>query len=665
MLRSTSPQRITEWLTCSALIGLVVTVLEAILLERKYGLLRGGFLADVHLQGGLDWLVFFSASLLADVAAASFLVALLIALCRRLEFGRWTRRTALLGLGAFPFAAFNLVAYQLHLYLGDMMNLGLLFDLSGRSVAELLAVGGSHILVVVGALVACAGAVVVSVTTVSRFSTASPGAADTKAPAAWKLVAFVLAAMLVTTLVRLHHDPSMRGFRFKASGKAFGTVVQFTTDVDRDGYGLLSVPPDPAPFDSAIYPYALDVPGNGIDENGVGGDLHADRAPYDEGASEPPLFTHRPPVVFIILESWRHDLPAARMNGREVTPFLNKLGREGVLTTRAYSHNGFTAQSRYHLFTGGLFGLREKTSLIDDFNANGYETACFSAQDESFGGELDAGFERASVRYDAREDKDLRASAFTTPGSLSVPFDVLEQRVVSFLEERDPSMPLFLHLFFQDTHFPYHNRSIEPLLNNIVLTRSQLRPSAREEIWAMYANTAANVDASIDRVIHAVERTTGQSPAVVVIADHGEDLFDHGALGHGTALNDAQTRVPLVVKGLPMRVVEPVGQSDLRDLFRQALSSVHPDTSPVVNSDPEKRVFQYLGQISHPRQIAFLDAADRILYDFHRERAKMSASHAWQIPEDMEPSDHELFLDLVHFWEWGLWSAFKNHRAAQ
>ena len=50
-----------------------------------------------------------------------------------------------------------------------------------------------------------------------------------------------------------------------------------------------------------------------------------------------------------------------------------------------------------------------------------------------------------------------------------------------------------------------------------------------------------------------------------MLADHGESLFDEGFLGHGYALNDAQTRIPLIVSGLPLRLVEPFGQVDLRD----------------------------------------------------------------------------------------------------
>ena len=105
-------------------------------------------------------------------------------------------------------------------------------------------------------------------------------------------------------------------------------------------------------------------------------------------------------------------MPWRRVDGQPVTPVLDEL-RAGGSRRYAYSHNGYTVQSRHHIFAGSVAGLRGATTLIDDFNATGYETAYFSGQDESFGGaDVDVGFARASVSYDARQDRDRRYSTF-------------------------------------------------------------------------------------------------------------------------------------------------------------------------------------------------------------------------------------------------------------
>jgi hypothetical protein len=104
-------------------------------------------------------------------------------------------------------------------------------------------------------------------------------------------------------------------------------------------------------------------------------------------------------------------------NGTEVTPVMNRLAAAGVSAGSAYSHNGYTSQSRRHIFSGSVANVRQGT-LIDDFKTNGYQVAYFSGQDESFGGpEYDAGFDRADVAYDARVEPEKRYSTYATAGA--------------------------------------------------------------------------------------------------------------------------------------------------------------------------------------------------------------------------------------------------------
>ena len=260
--------------------------------------------------------------------------------------------------------------------------------------------------------------------------------------------------MGVLAAARSSSDTLDNGLRRKPSGKALGAVIQAVTDVDGDGYGMLSRMRDPDPFDSKVYPYAADVPGNGIDENGVAGDLPPG-LPFVESPPPTAPFTTRPDVVLLFLESFRADALGAQVRGHAVTPFFDALAAAGVSVPHAYSHNGYTVQSRYHLMTGRLVPSSGTGSLVDDFKRNAYEVAYFSAQDESFGPEVyGVGFDRADVSYDARQDRDRRYTTFSTAGALGVSFDVLLERIDQFLARRDPRRPLFLFVNLYDTHFP-------------------------------------------------------------------------------------------------------------------------------------------------------------------------------------------------------------------
>jgi hypothetical protein len=465
-------------------------------------------------------------------------------------------------------------------------------------------------------------------------------------PAAVVFVAGLLTCAAASTISDLAED----GLRRKASGQVFLWLVSELTDVDRDGFGVGGRNSDPGPFDAGIYPYAIDVPGNGIDENGVGGDLPSGEPAYGEPAAPTAAWRHRPNVVLFVLESFRADAVGRIVKGTPVTPALDALARQGVSSARAFSHNGYTTQSRFHLFTGSLAALREG-SIVDDFKAQGYQVAYFSAQDESFGGSsLRVGFDRADVAYDARRDRDQRYSTYTTAGSLAVTHKTLSGRIDQFLESRDSRRPLFLYVNFHDAHFPYHHREMDPIISSTRVPQAQIAPARRDGVLEMYYNAAANVDRAVATTLERVTRTLGSAPAVIVMADHGESLFDEGFLGHGYALNDIQTRIPLIVRGLPMEIAEPFGQVDLRNAIAVALERDSSENTPRVVADPGKSVFQYLGNIHRPRQIAFTGMDGTLVYDF-RDRQVLFPDGTRSQPDGLSGTAADQFLRLVHFWE--------------
>jgi arylsulfatase A-like enzyme len=359
---------------------------------------------------------------------------------------------------------------------------------------------------------------------------------------------------------------------------------------------------------------------------------------------------HRPTVVLIVLESFRADMVGARLDGKAVTPVLDALAQRGLSSARAYSHNGYTVQSRFHLFSGSLANLRGGTTLIDDFKANGYEVGYFSGQDDSFGGAgYGVGMERADVAYDARQDRKLRYSTFSTAGSLAVPAEVVQKRIGEFLARRDRSRPLFLYVNFHDTHYPYHHEGMRALVSDRVIAEGQIHPSRAAALQEMYFNAAANVDAAIGSTLQMVEQHLGRAPAVVVTSDHGESLYDEGFLGHGYALNDVQTRVPLVVRGLPVRLEQPVGQVELRDAIGVAMTR-DPGEPPSVTLRPDKTVFQYLGNLDRSRQIGLAGMRGRTLFDLRTGRVQVPGT-AWLRPADVAPETRAGLSSLAHLWE--------------
>lgn len=140
---------------------------------------------------------------------------------------------------------------------------------------------------------------------------------------------------------------------------------------------------------------------------------------------------------------------------------------------------------------------------------------------------------------------------------------------------------------------------------------------------------------------------------MIVTSDHGESLFDEGFLGHGYALNDAQTRVPFVAQGLPLVLPQPFGQVDVRQAIWNALAAPSSaDARPDFSHPATTPVFQYLGSVDQPREIGRLELqGGRTLYDFRADRAQAAGESAWIRPDQLTERPSASFLALVRNWE--------------
>jgi hypothetical protein len=629
----------------------VVAALDLFLVERKYGFLTGGFLAQTYLRSPAQRVAFALITLTIHAGLITPLTGVALILSRRLGFrGRSPFLVAFMA-ALLPFVVIDFVSFQIWAYLGGAFDFGVMFNLAGRRMSEIAAVA---LPLVVRPLIVTVVALAALITGAWWLRRVSGGGADPTVPSGRTVVRWSAVGLAVSCIVAsagsLSSDVVAYGLRLTPVSRLLISAIDVVTDVDRDGYGLLSRPRDTAPFDASIHPYAIDVPGNGIDEDGVAGDLPLAESHYSERPARTEPWVYRPPVLLILLESFRADVLGARFNGKPVTPVLDALGRDGLQVTDAWSHNGFTAQSRFHVLSGSLADLRGHTTLLDDFKSHGYDVGYFSAQDDSFGG-LPLDFSRADVFFDARQEMGRRYSAYTTPGSLAIPWEVLREHLKRFLDARSTSAPLFLYVNLHDTHYPYTHPGIENILGVTPLPASQIAPDRREDMYATYLNTAANVDRAIGQLLLDVEQSVHQRPAVIVLSDHGESMFDEGFLGHGFALDDAQTRIPLVLSNLPARIALPFGQVDLRDTIADALSGAAggPGMRPAIAPDRRGRVFQYIGTLDRPAQIGVLTSDGRIVYDFRSNAVQIAGK--WTPVSRLDTTGQQQFRRLVFEWE--------------
>jgi arylsulfatase A-like enzyme len=637
-----------HWFRLSAAGAVAVGGVELVLIERRFGVFAGGFLNSESLSRPIQQVAFIAGSLITDFACVGLGVALGLLIASRARLAAAATRCLALMLGCLPLLAYDAASYRVLHHLGDMFDVGLMFDLVGKRPSEFFAVAAAHAAAPVAILVA---AILAAGVLVRTLHVRYPGGQRLAPPPLWFLGAALAAAAGLVTVVHLVSDTTAQALRRKPSAYLLAFVMAKATDLDRDGLGLLSRPADFAPFDARRHPYALDVPANGIDENGLAGDLPQQAPSVGGDARAAERWTHRPDFLLILLESVRADVVGATLDGRAVTPVLDRLAQQGARASYAYSHTGFTHHSRLQLLTGCLASANGSETLLDDFRRNGYQIGYFSGQDDSFGGHDPARWlHPGDVFFDARQAASQRYSRFSTAGSLAVPSSVVEGRVSEFLHRTNRQGPVFIYLNLHDTHFPYQHGEMAPLVSDTVLEQSAISRERAADLRRMYLNAVANADAAIGRVIGEVERIRGHAPAVLITSDHGESLYDDGLLGHGFSLNSQQTQVPFVVANLPIRIEEPFGLVDVRRAVREALATESNTRTASFRPAEGRSLLQFLGSLEEPRQISLRTIAGQSTFDFRTGRVSILTGE-WKRPAELTGLDLEAFRTLIHRWE--------------
>lgn len=589
--------RHTPWMALGLAFAATLA-LELALVERKYAVFGGGF-GSSHVLDGAGEIGLFLVSLLLSQALLIGGIFLLL----RAVHGR--RRDTPLFLMNFLFvtiaasAALLTAKYQVLSYFSDAIGFELIRNLGGGSVADALLFVMDEAALLAGAAAGAALAWWICWRLVRRFGAAQVQGEGLR----WR---HLLIAALVLPFAACGADrvPDARYAlsRFNAFALANAGLAALT-DFDRDGYSWFSGHIDAHPFDAARHPFALDVPNNGVDEDGLAGDLRFAAAPP---AVEGPVLPANPKhLVLIVLESVRGDAIGRSIDGRPVTPNLNRLAREGTRVAEAYSHVGFTTASLKSLFTGRLDPRPGGPSLFRDLDRAGYRIGVISGQPETFGDIASTvGMDKtADVLIDAETLEDERALSFAAKGSLLIDGrKLLREYDRAFGPAGGWSQPTFLYLNFQEAHFPYSHKDTMRFIPGEPIPRGKIKAENRAWLERTYWNSVAYSDWLVGQVVERLKRAgVWEDTLLVVTADHGESLFDDDFLGHGHFINRQQTHIPLIFSRPGLAPGRPVGLSDYRALLLRALGA---EAVPEPAAAP---VFQHIGSLDTPTAIGMVE----------------------------------------------------------
>jgi len=306
--------------------------------------------------------------------------------------------------------------------------------------------------------------------------------------------------------------------------------------------------------------------------------LAADGAPALAGAD----------VLLVTLDTLRHDALGFAGRADVATPTLDRLAAAGRVFPMAHAHTVTTLPSHTNILTG-LYpyqhGVRENAGFVlgDDvptlatiLRARGYATAAVVGAfplDSRFG--LDRGFDLYDDAYPQGADGGRLRFAERRG-------DEVVRRALDWWQRTPGRKFLWAHLF--DAHAPY-----APAPEFAV--RHPRQP---------YYGEVEAIDSYLAPLLAPLLDGTGRPTLVVVTADHGEGLGDHGELTHGLFAYEPTLRVPLLVwyPGIaPGRDLRPAAHVDILPSVLAALGL------PAVDGLPGRSLWTPPG--GEPRRIYF------------------------------------------------------------
>lgn len=279
----------------------------------------------------------------------------------------------------------------------------------------------------------------------------------------------------------------------------------------------------------------------------------------------------RPDIVWIVVDSWRWDHVDVYRPDAALMPRLAQRAQRACIFWRAYAASSWTVPSVASLFTGqypsfhgaNMFGselhaegpLVARTLFDAGYRTMGISANAFISGSSSFARGF-AEFVDVHVLAPAGAKDKIRATSV---------IKALDQWLNQ--QHNTQRAPLFLYLHLMDPHWPYappeeflsqalprfgNPSELRKLIGELYFGKLSLEGNVstaiQNAIRALYAAEVMATDRALEELFAVLERHGLTSNAFIALtADHGEELFEHGHIGHGRTVFEEVLRVPLLL----------------------------------------------------------------------------------------------------------------------
>ncbi|HXI03666.1 MAG TPA: sulfatase, partial [Candidatus Saccharimonadales bacterium] len=287
-----------------------------------------------------------------------------------------------------------------------------------------------------------------------------------------------------------------------------------------------------------------------------------------------------------VADTLRADRVGARRSGPTLTPVIDGLAAGGATFENASSTASWDLPTTASILTGlypSDHGLQRRTQRIRPeaiglaplLRDAGYETAAIVADR---GITAEAGFARGFDLWDDTGYSEgvqrhlgtpmataLRRLGLCAPRDGDTPAGGVVDRALNWLRGTG-NRPFFLYLHLMDPHAPYAPpppydtmygdgagaslRMVPGTLEAIMDGQLRVEPEDFDALVALYDGEVSYMDSKIGDLLGGLKSMGRmESTLIVFTSDQGEELIDHGGLGHAHTLYQELVHVPLVLSG--------------------------------------------------------------------------------------------------------------------
>ncbi|MCC7018034.1 MAG: sulfatase [Rhodospirillales bacterium] len=305
-------------------------------------------------------------------------------------------------------------------------------------------------------------------------------------------------------------------------------------------------------------------------------------------------------MLLYLIDTLRADkLAPYNPQTRVRTPNLSTFVETAAAMTRAHTQDNWTTPSVatllsslmpwQHTATTGEAVVPESVRLLPELlSSRGFYTGSFIANgyvSDRFG------FRQGWDTYRNYIREELRTQA-----------EFVAADVLQWLDRRPQDEPFFLYVHAIDPHVPYRPpeefismydpgsyggpvnfRRDATLLENIKLGRIPLSARDKARLEALYDGEITYHDVHFGAIMEGLARRgIADETMIVVTADHGEEFWDHGSVGHGHNVYEELLHIPMFVRlpgvtGSAIRVDAPVGLVDVMPTILDGLGQEIPE----------------------------------------------------------------------------------------